>query len=214
MECPSLFDHHTEPVFRFGLSDALHQGPGRSAKGAIIANTWDFHPHPASRQERGGRRAKNKAPEIAASRHATAADVAVSANPERRIVGKSSDGARLPPAWSCAEKNPFIKNGTDRGWAHGFVRNHMATPVADGQNRLHHLVAGRGPVVRSTHAIRRSKLGTRGAGSCAVRGMTVRRMLAGPPTIRRHVFLEWWGDPVTGPAGETRNRISDRRIGL
>jgi len=48
---------------------------------------------------------------------------------ERRVVSRYSCEARPPPAWSCAEKNPFSKNGTDRGWTHGFVRSHMATPA-------------------------------------------------------------------------------------
>ena len=49
-----------------------------------------------------------------------------------RGVRRSSPRGQTAPAGSCAEKNPFIKNGTDRGWAHGFVRSHMATPAAVG----------------------------------------------------------------------------------
>jgi len=46
--------------------------------------------------------------------------------PRRRQIVRR---AGRPPARSCAEKNPFIKNGTDRGRTHGFVRSHMAAPA-------------------------------------------------------------------------------------
>jgi len=41
-----------------------------------------------------------------------------------------------PAAWSCAEKHPFIKNGTVRGWGHEFVRSHMAILAINDQVNL------------------------------------------------------------------------------